>query len=579
MQDDLFEVYCSSRDAERFHQQIQSDQISKGGAHRAKSFSAAPTSPFLAACQGIEQLTPAQRSNIDKTLQECAAMEKTISGVSHRIVGYSCGVYCRMYKSLVDNHDLVFRSPILSKTIDNLGGPSNISGRSQSLTPAAATNLAFHPYQPSNTPAPNPGTYFDNGVSAASKYRMQTIPDSDDEDEDNDDRPVQYIKELDLVDSDDDDPDAISQHHRGGHNQRHNSQNHHHHTEGQPRDYNQRLLSRATNATGITRITQGGLSAILQEVEKWVIPITPALTAGDDDFPSDEYDILHVQYLAAARGSWEEAVGMRRRNLGLTDEHVSILLEQQYTPIHLAAYLGNLKILRQLIEEVGLPVDICDGNGETALHLACKRGHLSMIRYLVEAGFLNVLQENSQGVTPIQYALKGGYLEVVVYFMEQTPFQKVSHDFTDSVLRASLLHWACLGKRVELVEYLIIHQNVPVESLAQSDQSTCLMWAAMGSTVDVVKYLIESATADPNVCNAQGWTCLHMATSSGDVDKTVYLLEQVRLKITEKDDNHNTPFDVATGACAIYLQERKKKGFVSGSMLDKAKKRKSEVKS
>ena len=100
----------------------------------------------------------------------------------------------------------------------------------------------------------------------------------------------------------------------------------------------------------------------------------------------------------------------------------------------------------------------------------------------------------------------------------------------------------------------------------------------MGSTVEVVKFLIESASADPNISNAQGWTCLHMATSSGDVDKTVYLLEQARLKITEKDANHKTPFEVATGAAAIYLQERKKKGFVSGSIVDKAKKHKSNLK-
>ncbi len=90
---------------------------------------------------------------------------------------------------------------------------------------------------------------------------------------------------------------------------------------------------------------------------------------------------------------------------------------------------------------------------------------------------------------------------------------------------------------------------------------------------EVVKYLIKNALADVNVKSGHGWSCLHFATASGSVEKATYLMDTVQLKLTDKDDYFKSPFDVAVGACLMYLQERKAKGFVTRSIAEKNKAR------
>jgi len=59
---------------------------------------------------------------------------------------------------------------------------------------------------------------------------------------------------------------------------------------------------------------------------------------------------------------------------------------------------------------------------------------------------------------------------------------------------------------------------------------------------------------------------------SGSIEKTQYLLRH-NFSMTETNDEGLTPFDVATGKCGTFLQQRKEKGFLSGSVLDKVAKK------
>ncbi len=291
----------------------------------------------------------------------------------------------------------------------------------------------------------------------------------------------------------------------------------------------------------------------------------------DEDFPSEEYDIVHCQYLSASRGDWDEAVGMRRLGLGYSDAQLEKYIGEGHTAAHIAATFGHLSIFQALTDLGGVEPNSADIAGDTPMHCACRRGHLEVIRHLTETHGVPATALNEKGMSPVQIAVQGGFVHVMRYFLGHSPLS-VAPSFRDTVHGASLLHWACLNSRPQAVEYLLLTHHLSVENKAQADDSTCLLWASYGASLQVVQYLVEQANADPKVKARNGMTCLHMATLSGSVEKTLYLMETVRLSITEKDNNHKSPFDLATGKCAVFLQERKAKGFVVGSVVEKTRK-------
>eukprot|EP01039_Chlorochromonas_danica_P010609 gene10609-11756_t len=301
---------------------------------------------------------------------------------------------------------------------------------------------------------------------------------------------------------------------------------------------------------------------------KWEIQLTEVVSSADDGFPDNDFDIVHVQYLAASRGNWSESVGLRRHGLGYSDEAIADFLDRRYTPLHLAALLGNIAIFQQLVEEGGLSPFEIDHKGNTPMHYACDRGHLAVVRYLCEHHHYDINFCNNQNVSPIQLALKGGFLDIIEYLMELAP-TTLSCDWEDSNLGASLLHWACLSNSIELIDYLLFKQSIPIEKVCEKDMSTALLWASFGGSNEIVEYLIAHANANRFVKNSFGQSCLHMAAMSGSRKKVVYLMDCVGLKITDKDSNHKTPYEVADGEAAIFLKERKKKGFVTGSIAEK----------
>lgn len=64
-----------------------------------------------------------------------------------------------------------------------------------------------------------------------------------------------------------------------------------------------------------------------------------------------------------------------------------------------------------------------------------------------------------------------------------------------------------------------------------------------------------------------------MAALSGDENKAAYLIDSIGMSVTLKDSFGRSVFDIAQGKCFLYLKDRNRKGFVTGSVVDKSKKK------
>ncbi|PCI38410.1 MAG: hypothetical protein COB50_02370 [Thiotrichales bacterium] len=83
-------------------------------------------------------------------------------------------------------------------------------------------------------------------------------------------------------------------------------------------------------------------------------------------------------------------------------------------PLQLAAANGELLMIKYLLKELKLDLNIQDVNGNTALMYAAWHGHLEVVKYLVAKGARGDIV-NQQNGDALAYAKQGGYGDVVVF--------------------------------------------------------------------------------------------------------------------------------------------------------------------
>ncbi|KAI3930891.1 hypothetical protein MKX01_006943 [Papaver californicum] len=80
--------------------------------------------------------------------------------------------------------------------------------------------------------------------------------------------------------------------------------------------------------------------------------------------------------------------------------------------IHAAAAGGNVEVLKYLIEEIKLDVDVKDNSGVTPLSWAAIEGRLAAMEYLLEMGANPEMSDDSNS-TPLHHAAMKGHKDVI----------------------------------------------------------------------------------------------------------------------------------------------------------------------
>lgn len=80
-------------------------------------------------------------------------------------------------------------------------------------------------------------------------------------------------------------------------------------------------------------------------------------------------------------------------------------------PLHLAARRGNDEIVKILLDQSSVHVDVKDGSGKTALHLACSEGHKNVCQILLNFG-ASITEVAADKMTPLHCAIHNSHSEV-----------------------------------------------------------------------------------------------------------------------------------------------------------------------
>ena len=246
---------------------------------------------------------------------------------------------------------------------------------------------------------------------------------------------------------------------------------------------------------------------------------------------------------------------------------------QQTTLLHFACRGGKIDTIQYLIEEYAVDVNSQGNEGDTPLHIAAMLGHVDVIKCLIEAR-CDPLCKNVYGNTPAHLAALNGHLPALKYFIEQMKFDlSITNEEGQMVI-----HYACCIKNIDIVQYLVeecsddissIDQegNTPLLKAAMNGQLTVIEYlikrgcdpgqrntygntplhvAASNGHLSVVKYYTKHLVHDPNTANDQGQNCLHIACSRGRMEVIRYLVEECSIDIDKKDKEGSTSILLAS---------------------------------
>lgn len=153
--------------------------------------------------------------------------------------------------------------------------------------------------------------------------------------------------------------------------------------------------------------------------------------------------------------------------------------------------------------KAGANINGVDINKKTPLHLAAPIGRLSLVRYLVEQGADIHLKDNAHK-TPLVYAIEKNHIKVIIYLSEEARKSKMAEK--------SDLFTAAREGNLEKVRYFLQNSNI---NSRNTDGKTALHIACEHEQEAVVELLLEYSI-DMSIRDDDGRDALNYAKLSGN---------------------------------------------------------------
>ncbi|KAF4952519.1 hypothetical protein FGADI_6754 [Fusarium gaditjirri] len=220
---------------------------------------------------------------------------------------------------------------------------------------------------------------------------------------------------------------------------------------------------------------------------------------------------------------------------GIEEIHLELYgaLPVEIPGLHLAAFFGIEKAVKELVEDDPNRLDVCS---RTPLFYAAARGHEAVVSLLLEMDESLVDFEDQDGQTPLMRAAENGH-EMVVQKLLRT--KKVDVNQKDRYGRTALSRAVWKG-RTKVVKLLLAESKIDITEIDDDGQSL-LSDAAMQGHQEIVSLLLKTGKLDPNHEDDMRQTPLSLAAAEGHEGVVKLLLSTDEVEADAEDSFGMTP--------------------------------------
>ncbi|KAI5788969.1 hypothetical protein DFH27DRAFT_216688 [Peziza echinospora] len=220
---------------------------------------------------------------------------------------------------------------------------------------------------------------------------------------------------------------------------------------------------------------------------------------------------------------------------GIEQEVVNSRDSLGLTPLHYAAWAGNLRALKHLLH-AGADSGICGHDGKTALHCAAINGNADMVKLLAEAGS-SIHAKDSHERTPLHYACEYGNGDAVDRMLKfgasisafdscrRTPFHMVG--FIGSRFQQEARR-QCTCDSIKYLLNILLENNVDPSIVLTEEHLGCtaLHLATAVHNECAIRHLISFRQDSKNLdaTDREGRTALHYASRNGNLNSVLQLV-------------------------------------------------------
>ncbi|XP_015083957.1 ankyrin repeat-containing protein At5g02620-like [Solanum pennellii] len=255
-----------------------------------------------------------------------------------------------------------------------------------------------------------------------------------------------------------------------------------------------------------------------------------------------QHTILHL----AARLGHVELV---REIVKLFPEMVSAENRDEETPLHEACREGRVEIVRILLENdpwVAYKTNLWD---KSVLYVACERGRIEVVKHFLHNNNNNIhlllMLEVDMSTTSLHAAASSGHTEVVKELI------KVRPDFAwkkDELMNGcSPLHIACSKGHLDITRELL-KLDMDLSGLQDNEGRTPLHWAVIKGRVNIIAEILSVSLESAEMTTKHGETILHLAVKNNHFEVLKFLMESLDVSNLKnfQDADGNTILHLAT---------------------------------